>query len=84
MKIAVVFGIVGCLFCAATANPVLQATCPKSKPLVNCFVAPCQVSQCPNFPNAECKDYYCGGCFARYFVGSIEVTSFCNIQMLFA
>jgi hypothetical protein len=42
--------------------------CPDGKPMVACLLNPCQVSKCPNFPQAVCKANYCGGCFAKWFV----------------
>ena len=58
----------------------LAPVCPKDKPLVNCFVAPCSVTTCPRHPNAICIDDYCGGCNARFFVGSREVTRSCGMS----
>ncbi|CAG5123263.1 unnamed protein product, partial [Candidula unifasciata] len=51
--------------------------CPAGVKTFNCFVAPCDVSTCPRYPNARCVDDYCGGCNARYFVNDTEVTRFC-------
>jgi hypothetical protein len=42
--------------------------CPDGKPMVACLLNPCQVSRCPNFPQAICKANYCGGCFAVWSV----------------
>ena len=33
---------------------------------VQCFVDPCEVSECWN-PNAECISNYCGGCYADFY-----------------
>ncbi len=43
---------------------------------VMCYVDPCEVTTCDNYPNAECVADYCDGCFAHYFVDGIEVE--CN------
>ena len=41
---------------------------------VNCFVDPCQVSKgCPNYPDAECRANYCGGCNDYYYVDGEKV-----------
>ena len=41
--------------------------CPPDKPLVNCFVDPCQFAKCSAHPKAKCSADYCGGCNARFF-----------------
>ena len=33
---------------------------------VSCFVDPCQVESCDNFPEAICTPDFCGGCFAIF------------------
>lgn len=45
----------------------------------NCFVEPCLVAKCPNFPRARCFDEFCEGCCceARFFLGYKEVTDKC-------
>ena len=45
----------------------IMAECPDGSEPVNCFVAPCDVSSCPAYPDATCIDNYCGGCNAEYF-----------------
>ncbi|EDO40776.1 predicted protein [Nematostella vectensis] len=68
--------VVAFLLCLAQtmAKPKV---CPEGKPLVQCFVAPCQYASCPAYPNAECVNDYCGGCFARFYVNRKEVTKNC-------
>nr|XP_034320817.1 uncharacterized protein LOC117687784 [Crassostrea gigas] len=44
---------------------------------IRCIVAACQIERCRNFPQARCVGY-CGGCFARFFVGGVNVTPFCG------
>ncbi|XP_033728451.1 prestalk D11 protein-like [Pecten maximus] len=53
-------------------------TCKNGEPLVNCLVNPCSAQGCPRYPNAKCVADYCGGCNARFFVKSKEVTNFCR------
>ncbi|XP_062609247.1 deleted in malignant brain tumors 1 protein-like [Saccostrea cucullata] len=52
--------------------------CPDGQSFVNCFVAPCDVSTCPAFPTAICKDDYCGGCNAVWSLNDTDVTSDCQ------
>ena len=53
--------------------------CPPDKPLVNCFVDPCDVTICPAHPDAMCQADYCGGCNARFLDSDgDEVTETCN------
>ncbi|XP_055346524.1 uncharacterized protein LOC129594003 [Paramacrobiotus metropolitanus] len=47
--------------------------CPNGQPVYNCLRSPCSVSSCPAFPGAECRDDYCGGCNARYYVNNRQV-----------
>ena len=58
------------------ADPsVLQ--CPPND-TVNCFVDPCQVASCPNYPRATCISDFCRGCNARFFdTNGNEVTATC-------
>ncbi|XP_055346561.1 uncharacterized protein LOC129594040 [Paramacrobiotus metropolitanus] len=51
--------------------------CPNGQPMFNCFVQPCRFASCPAHPSAKCSDDYCGGCKARFYVGTREVTSTC-------
>ena len=37
---------------------------------VNCLVDPCSTSECTLYPNAECVAYYCGGCWADYYLNN--------------
>ncbi|CAG5129234.1 unnamed protein product, partial [Candidula unifasciata] len=46
---------------------------------VDCFVEPCQVSNCDGVHEAKCIDDYCAGCKARWFVGETEVTEKCTV-----
>ena len=47
--------------------------CPDGNDPVTCFAAPCDVSTCSAYPNAECIDNYCGGCSAEYYVDGKKV-----------
>ena len=44
--------------------------------IANCFLQPCLFAQCPGYPNAVCKDNYCGGCFADFYVGGNQVNCY--------
>ena len=46
---------------------------------VNCFVDPCFVSECVSYPDTECVAYYCGGCWADYYVDSELIN--CDLSM---
>ena len=35
---------------------------------VNCFVNPCEISECTSYPDAECVANYCEGCWADYYL----------------
>lgn len=52
--------------------------CPPDKPLWSCFIDPCQVTTCAAFPHAKCVADYCGGCNAKFFLGTFEVTQMCD------
>jgi len=61
--------IVWCLVTLAlllSAN-ICEATCPDGTPLVYCFADPCQVNNCPAYPDATCISNYCGGCNAIFY-----------------
>ena len=62
--------------------PTPPTTCPPDRPPVNCFVDPCQFAKCPAHTNAECVSDFCGGCNARFFVDSEEVTDTCGENTL--
>merc|ERR1719216_831501 len=56
-------------------NPVQSQPCTTSF----CFLPPCMMSNgCARYPTATCRNNYCNGCTARYYVGQSEVTSTCN------
>ncbi|BFZ05246.1 hypothetical protein BsWGS_08285 [Bradybaena similaris] len=46
--------------------------------LVECFVEPCMVNKCSAVPEATCRDDYCGGCKARWYLDDNEVTAKCT------
>ncbi len=39
-----------------------------------CFVAPCSVTKCDAYPNAQCVDNYCGGCNADFYLNGEQLT----------
>ena len=51
-----------------------QCSCPEG--WVDCFIDPCEMENCPSYPNAECIANYCGGCNAEWFVNGEQV--FCE------
>jgi len=50
----------------------VTSKCPPNKPPVQCFRDPCQGQTC-SVPNSKCVSDYCGGCYARWYVGSDPV-----------
>eukprot|EP01084_Bolivina_argentea_P093880 168790_1 len=42
---------------------------------VHCDAPPCLISTCNNYPQAICRDNYCGGCNADYYMSGIKLTS---------
>ncbi|BFZ05248.1 hypothetical protein BsWGS_08287 [Bradybaena similaris] len=45
---------------------------------VNCAVSPCRFNTCDAVPEAICVANYCGGCNARWYRGSEDVTDQCT------
>lgn len=41
--------------------------CPTGVELFSCFSPPCGTAMCTNFPDATCRESFCGGCFAHFF-----------------
>ena len=41
--------------------------------LMRCTAIPCDVNDCPAYPRAECRNNYCGGCNAEFFVNNRKV-----------
>ncbi|KAK7090651.1 hypothetical protein V1264_010416 [Littorina saxatilis] len=67
------------------ANPQANNNaCPNGQQMSNCANRPCAINSCPRLPTAQCRDNYCGGCNAQFFVGQQEVTSQCSQQALTA
>ena len=48
------------------------------KEIVNCLVDPCSVATCPNYPQANCRANYCGGCNAEFYDASGALISDCE------
>ncbi|KAK3104100.1 hypothetical protein FSP39_024411 [Pinctada imbricata] len=59
-------------------NDIPKALCPPGVPIFNCLVDPCSIATCPKYPTANCRDDFCGGCNARWFIGDTEVTKKCD------
>ncbi|XP_028413435.1 papilin-like [Dendronephthya gigantea] len=53
-----------------------QGACPPGQQFVNCLVPPCQNAKCQAYPGARCKNNYCGGCNADFYVNDKKVE--CN------
>lgn len=45
---------------------------------IRCMVSPCDIQKCAAYPDAECRNSYCGACEAEFWVGNEEVTSKCD------
>ena len=55
----------------------------KIKP-TDCVIQPCEVTHCPNFPNAICLPDYCQECKARFYNNfDVEVTDQCSKTLCF-
>ena len=52
-------------------------TCPCLEGYVECFVDPCEVTDCPAYPNATCEADYCGGCNANFYENGEWVNDEC-------
>lgn len=53
-----------------------ESSCPEEPEeckdwIPKCPVNPCEQHKCSSNPEATCKPYYCGGCFANFFVGEV-------------
>ena len=46
---------------------------------VDCFAAPCEVSECISYPDAECVANYCEGCWADYYLNGELIN--CDLTM---
>ena len=55
-----------------------MGTCPCLEGYVECFVDPCEVTDCPAFPYATCEADYCGGCNANFYQNSELVNDECD------
>ncbi|MBC8311924.1 MAG: hypothetical protein H8E72_06430 [Candidatus Marinimicrobia bacterium] len=53
-------------------------TCPCVEGYVDCFVDPCEVTDCPAYPNAVCEADYCGGCNANFYENGDLVNNECE------
>ncbi|KAK3580544.1 hypothetical protein CHS0354_009500 [Potamilus streckersoni] len=61
---------------SAMSRPKSASTCPDGSPMVRCFVNPCDMTDCPAYPGANCVANYCAGCNADYYVHGKKVD--CN------
>ncbi|XP_041355745.1 uncharacterized protein LOC121373284 [Gigantopelta aegis] len=55
--------------CTAPPPPV----CPMGLPLVACTKNPCMFAKCLQYPHAECRPNYCGGCGVNFFIQGMPV-----------
>ena len=53
-------------------------TCPCIEGYVQCFVDPCEVTDCPAFPYATCEADYCGGCNTNFYQNGELVNDECG------
>lgn len=55
---------------------IVPCWCPEGSPRIYCFVNPCQVEQCPAFPNAVCiNDNPCEpACEGNFYLGRRKLT----------
>ena len=53
-------------------------TCPCLEGYVECFVDPCEVTDCPALPYATCEADYCGGCNANFYQNGELVNDECG------
>ena len=67
------------MYCALTFHLI---GCPDGSLPVNCKANPCQFASCPAVEGATCVADYCGGCNARWFLNSQEVTSQCEGKII--
>ncbi|XP_002734594.1 kielin/chordin-like protein [Saccoglossus kowalevskii] len=55
-----------------TAEPMntsmKDGDCLPNVPVYHCVADPCEVTECPLYPNAQCVSNFCGGCNADFFV----------------
>ncbi|XP_062566165.1 tabkunin 1-like [Saccostrea cucullata] len=51
--------------------------CPNGKSNIFCKAPACQVTSCPNYPSASCKEV-CNGCVAIFTSNGEDVTSTCQ------
>ena len=55
-----------------------MGSCPCLEGYVECFVNPCEVTDCPAYPNATCEADYCGGCNANFYENGELVNDECG------
>ena len=53
-------------------------SCPCLEGYVECFVDPCEATDCPAFPYITCEADYCGGCNANYYQNGEIVNDECG------
>ena len=60
---------------------IFLASCPSSKPELQCPYNPCNYRKCINIPDATCVFDTCGQCKARFYVDddNVEVTQQCGM-----
>ncbi len=56
----------------------MRETCEQGSPVVRCFMDPCDVASCPQFPDAKCVSNYCGGCNYDFVDSSGDMVPQCN------
>ena len=60
-----------------------DSKCPAGVKHVYCFNDLCQVSHCPNYPEAKCVTRSCGKCTAHYYdTSGVDITALCGKSWL--
>jgi len=49
---------------------------------VECFADPCEVGECPAYPDAECVANYCDGCWADFYINGELLDCSSNVECI--
>jgi len=49
---------------------------------VECFADPCEVGECPAYPEAECVANYCDGCWADFYINGELLDCSSNLECI--
>uniref|UniRef100_A0A7M5V2C2 Agrin n=1 Tax=Clytia hemisphaerica TaxID=252671 RepID=A0A7M5V2C2_9CNID len=56
-----------------SGNSLKEVQCPRGTPQVGCTFVPCDQLLCDDYPQAVCKNNYCGQCKAQFFLNGKQV-----------